>query len=255
MSCDEQTAKLLKQQAEKYRILANSNDQSDMLSTFLEKSTEILSCGPDCEQAKQSNDRLKKYEDAQMNLFSATDYLEDTSKEYYTYSKDEDYYNTFNKEKITEVADKIAAEYANVFQEISESSYSLVKLYESNLLDQRNSQKLSDEFSKQNAESERTLKNKKSDVATNDRKTYYQDQELNGLKMWNKLYYYVYLVILVTFFVSAWVVPSQVSFNHIIFRFAVILLWFFFGQTFLVESLRGTRYVLSYIPKNIYLHL
>ena len=92
-TCDEKTARLLKEQQTKYNAVMNSDDQLDVLNEFIQQSAEILSCGPDCQNEKQKLSMLKDYDMAQRSLTEGPDNLEETSKTYYTFAKGDDYYD------------------------------------------------------------------------------------------------------------------------------------------------------------------
>ena len=253
MSCDEKTANLLAKQAEMYEVQMNSNDTSKLLTNFLQETASALSCGADCQDTKQSNKLLAKYQKAQMDLFTGPDRLESTADEYYTFSKGEEYASQFAEEKIGQVADRIAREYQNTFDDIAQTSRTLNDLYESNMKNLDNSKTLEDEYSSQTINLERELADTANEATTSDRKTFYEDQEMQSLVTWNKVYSNIYLLILLAFLVSAFLVETTTPFRHIVIIFVILVLWYFTGHRIFVSVMNFIKRLSSMGPKNVYL--
>lgn len=255
ISCDEKTANLLAKQATMYEAELNNNDTSELLKNFLDNTAKILSCGPACQKKKKSNALLKKYQNAQLMLFQAPDNLETSANNYYSFSRGEQYAKNFEKKKMREVAEKIANEYLSVFDDIANTSQTLATFYESNKINMDNTKELEHEFERQHKVAERNYYDTKNDATTSDRKAYYEDQEIENLVWWNNLYYYLYLVILVAFFVSAFLVNTETPFKRIVAVFILLVLWLFVGK-YVLRQIAGYMKAMGNIgPKNIYLGL
>jgi len=195
ISCDQKTAELLISQGQMYEEEFNNTATNDLLKNFLENAAQTLSCGPSCQNTKTSNALLKKYQQAQMTLFQAPDELQATANDYYTFSRGEKYAQEFEEEKLREVADKLANEYLAVFDEIANMSQTLATFYESNETNLKNTRMLEKEFDEQYKTAERDYYDTKNTATTSDRKAYYEDQEIVNLAWWNKIYYYLYIII------------------------------------------------------------
>ena len=254
-TCDEKTAKLLKEQTEKYRALMNDDQTQEVLTSFLKQTAELMSCGTDCQNTKKTNEALRKYQQAQMALFDGPMKLEDTSKTYYTLSKGEDYAQKFSEEKLRDVANKIGDTYLEVFDELANASHSLSDLYESNLINYRNSQTLASHYTDQTKEVETLLRDTQNEASTSDRKTYYENQEIETLRLWYNWYYYIYIIIVFTFAISMFLVKSEVPFRRQMYILIIMILWFFFGDNAIVWVINLVKKILGYIPKNVYLTL
>ena len=254
-TCDEKTAKVLKEQTEKYRALMNDDQTQELVTTFLKQTAEFISCGPDCQDTKKKNEALRKYQQAQMSLFDGPVALEDTSKTYYTVSKGEDYAQKFSEEKLRDVANKIGDTYLEVFDELANASHSLSNLHESNLINYRNSQTLASHYTAQTEEVEDLLSDTQNEASTNDRKTYYENQEIETLRLWYRWYYYIYIIIVITFALSMFLVKSEVPFRRQVYILIIMILWFFFGDKAIVYVVNVIKKIIGFIPKNVYLSL
>ncbi len=254
-NCDEKTAKLLQEQTKKYNSMMTNNETNELLGNFLKQTAEFIGCGPECQKNNASDRSLQKYQEAQMSLFDGPMKLEDTSKTYYTVSQGEDYYDDFMEQKLNDVANKIGNTYLEVFDGIVETSKNLSDLYEANLVNYRNSQKLDEEYNHQAKDVSDLLVKTQGDANTDDRKTYYENQELDNLKYWYKWYYYIYIIIVITYVLSMFLVGSTVSFRIQIIVLIIFVLWFFFGDKVLRFGINFVKDLLGLIPKNVYLTL
>jgi len=235
--------------------MQNSDDTSKALSEFISQTAEILGCDAECQKNNNSSEAWKKYEGAQMDMYNVTQNLEQTSDTYYTISKDEEYADKFKEEKIRIIAEKIGSEYSNVFDEVAETTSSLIQLYKTNTINYANSTKLDTIINKDNHNTTRKIDNTENDVTTSDRKSYYEDQELQYLKSWNNAYYYTYILILVIYLVSMMLVDSTIEFNYVVAVLATMILWFFFGKNFVMQFIEGIKGMVNWLPKNIYLYI
>lgn len=254
-SCDEKTAKLIQEQTKKYTALMNDDQNQEILTNFLKQTADIITCGPECKSTKQTNEALAKYQKAQMALFNGPIELEKTSNTYYTLSEGQDYADKFSEEKLKDIANKIGDTYLEVFDEIVQNSSSLSDLYESNLINYRNSQTLSYQYTTQTDELKQRLSDTQNTASTSDRKTYYENQEIEGLVTWYRWYYYIYIIIVITFLISMFVVKSETPFRKQVYIFIAMIIWFFFGYKIIMSGINLVQKIIGYIPKNVYLTL
>ena len=196
-SCDEQSAKLLKEQGAKYDSILASNSTSAQTNRIIQQAQDFMACGTDCQRAKKEQELLRDYQSAQMGLFNGTDNLDSTSKNYYTFAKGDSGYNNFSKGKIGDVANQIAAKYATMFNEIAHNSGILNNVYQSDFINVNHAKELHQTLVQKNKDLETRLKDTLNDISTSDRKTYYEDQELEDLHWWYNIYLAIYIILLI----------------------------------------------------------
>ena len=108
-------------------------------------------------------------------------------------------------------------------------------------------------YKKENVQLVKDLKNETNDVLTNERKTYYEDQKIDGLK---GFYYYIllgiYIICLIGFIIFSLMYPSQSSFiKKIVSIIGFIALPFL--STWILEKFIYLIYTLyELLPKNVY---
>ena len=255
LTCDQETSNLLNEQKSAFASMQNSDDTSKALTEFIKQTAEIIGCDEACQQGKKSSEAWNKYEKAQMDMYDVTQNLEQTSDNYYRIKEGEDYADEFKEEKIRKVADKIGDEYSNVFNDVADTTSSLIKLYNTNKLNYNNSTKLNTIINKDNNTTTSQINDTENDVTTSDRKSYYEEQELQYIKSWNKAYWYIFIMVLLTYFFSMWIVDTKIEFKYVVIIFLTMLLWFFFGDNFIKKFLEGIKAMVNWLPKNIYLYI
>ena len=108
-------------------------------------------------------------------------------------------------------------------------------------------------YKKENVQLIKDLKNETNDVLTNERKTYYEDQKIDGLK---GFYYYIllgiYIICLFGFIIFSLMYPSQTSWVIKLATFIGFILLPFFS-TWILGKIINLIYILyELLPKNVY---
>lgn len=254
-SCDEQSAKLLKEQATKYDSIIASNSTSAQTNRIIQQAQDFLACGTDCQRAKKEQELLRNYQTAQMGLFNGTDNLESTSKNYYTFAKGDSGYNDFNKGKLRDVANQIATKYSTMFNEIVNNSQVLNNVYQSDFINVNHAKELHQSLVQKNKDLDTRLKDILNDISTSDRKTYYEDQELDDLHWWYKIYLAIYIILLITFVISSFFVPTEMTKYKRIAVVVFLALYIFLAKYAAIGLIKLWAYIGSFFPKNVYLSI
>jgi len=252
-SCDEQSAKLLQEQATKYDSIIASNSTSVQTNRIIQQAQDFMACGTDCQRGKKEQELLREYQSAQMRLFNGTDNLDSTSKNYYTFAKGDSGYNDFNKGKQGDVANQIAAKYSTMFNEIAHNSDVLNNVYQSDFINVNHAKELHQTLVQKNKDLETRLKDTLNDISTSDRKTYYEDQELDDLHWWYNIYLAIYLILLITFVISSFLVPTEMTKYKRIAVVVFLALYIFLAKYAAIGLIKLWEYIGSFFPKNVYL--
>ena len=155
--------------------------------------------------------------------------------------------------QLQEQAETLADTFEETFNEDSDKIETQLDTYNGLFLNFKNVSELYEKYKKENDKLFNQLKNDTNNVLTNERKTYYEDQEIDNLKFF---YFYillvVYIICVVCFGFFSLRFPSQSSFIQkiIIFVFLIILP---FISTFVLGKLINLVYeVYDLLPKNVY---
>lgn len=183
-------------------LLQKQQNTQQQINAILEQSYNSLICGPSCQRQKITKELEQKYLDAQTNLKTAPEQLNQSEKNYYIYTQGETAYNAKKEEELKANAEKIGQKLTKLFNDeltnaVTMNSY----LTESN----DNSEyviELLNMYLKENAYLLSQLKESQSDIVTNDRKTYYETDATDKLGLWYILFwrafYFLYIILFFT---------------------------------------------------------
>lgn len=222
-------------------------------NSFLDKATQAISCNSDC-QKQQLEQKLKdKYLNAQSNLSLAEPEFQLAKKNYYTYVSGQNGYNEMIEEELNQAADLIIQTFKENYADEIGKIKSQLETYNGLLINLRNVVDLDKKYKKENRQLYKQLKEDTNDILTNERKTYYEDQQISSL---NAYYHYIlwliYIVVVLCLIVFSLIYPSQSSWYA---RSALIIVFVIlpFISTFILGKIIFIVYWLfGFLPKNVY---
>jgi hypothetical protein len=130
----------------------------------------------------------------------------------------------------------------------------LVSVYDTLKSNFNNVNDLSQEYAEENIKMAKTLKKIRGDIITNDRKTYYEQQSIDGLSWWYNWFRIIYIVLVIGFvivllFKSYW-------WLYKIFIILVVLFYPVYIAPLVVYIFTCIQYLGTLIlPKDVYLSL
>jgi len=230
--------------------------QFDMsnFNELINQASDSIMCNSDCQQQRES-DKLKQiYLKAETNIFSAPNDLQVAKQNYVTFTRGEQAYNNMQKTELEKNAKLIADETTTKFNDESTKIKTQIDTYNGLFLNYVNIVDLYEKYKKDNAELFIEFKDETNDVLTNERKTYYEDQQIDSLKFY---YYYffvtVYVVCVISFGIFILIYPSQLTTIPKILTF-IVLIALPFISTFILGIIIYLIYALyNLLPKNAYI--
>ena len=230
------------------------NEQNvEKYNTMLTQLNNLISCGADCQYENEANRLKGLYEESIINADSASSQIEASRQAYLTYTEGESGAQEYITDEKGKMANGISQEYTKVFEETSGKIKSLVTKNQGILDNFKNVVDLYLKYKEENMKMERGLKNTTSDMLTNERKTFYQDQQSEILKFY---YYYViltiYIICIICFGIFSLIFPSQTDWK---IRFAsfIALILLPFVSTWLLGIIVYIIYgIYNMLPKNVY---
>ena len=221
------------------------------INSFIEKASQVISCDQECQKQKKENELKQIYLDSETNLKSAPSQLKLAEKNYFTYTNGVQAYDTLQNNELEQKADLIINTFNSNFNEENKKINIAIDTYEGILLNFKNIVELYLNYKKENKDLQEQLKDETSDVLTNERKTYYEDQGIDNLKY----YYYILLVIYVIFVlglgISTFIYPSTFSW---IKKLGILIIFVVlpFISTWLLGALLYLIYkIYDLLPKNV----
>jgi hypothetical protein len=230
-------------------------NQFDMnkFNVLISQASDAVLCNSECKKQRETDKLKQQYLNAQTNLASAPNQLQVAQKNYVTFTEGPSGYNDLLDSQLQEKAQKISNTFTEYFDSDSKEITSQIETYEGLLINFKNVAELYLNYKKENVQLIKDLKNETNDVLTNERKTYYEDQKIDGLK---SFYYYIllgiYIICLIGFIIFSLMYPSQTSFmGKLVSIISFILLPFL--STWILGTFINIIYRLyDMLPKNVY---
>jgi hypothetical protein len=229
-----------------------SNFNLNNLNDLINQANQLINCGPSCSQNQTTTQLKQNYLDAQTNMISAPQQLLTAQKKYITYTEGESGYNEFLDKQLEEKADTVAKSYQTKFNDDVEIIKQKNKIYDGLVINYNNLIDLYKKYKIENDKMIYVLKNKSSDILTNDRKTYYEDQGITTLKTYNFLLLSFYAFIVVVFLLSILLVKSNVKLSTRIFILFLMVIYPFICYGFFHLLYKLFNDIKSHFPSNAY---
>ena len=188
MSCQKNYNQLVKQnqqlvqQNSNYQSTINNvqNSQQNSINSFIEQASTALSCGADCQNQNTINQLKQTYLAAKTNLVTAPTQVETSFKNYLVYLDGEPAYLEYKETELQAKAEQITNSIQQDITKIISDETRNVNTYDGLLINLNNIYEYYERHLKENIEFENKLKTTTSDIVTNDRKTYYEDQGIES---------------------------------------------------------------------------
>ena len=222
-------------------------------NALVNQASDSIMCNSDCQQQRESDTLKKKLLTAETKIISAPSELQVAQKDYVTFTQGESAYNEMQETELKNRAKLIADETTTTFNEEAHKIKTQVDIYNGLFLNFANVVDLYKKYKRENAELLIELKDETNDVLTNERKTYYEDQQIDSLKFY---YYYflvtIYIIFVMSFGIFSLLYPSQSTTTTKIGIF-ILLIALPFISTFILGVIIYLIYELyNLLPKNAY---
>jgi hypothetical protein len=231
------------------------NNQFDLnkFNSFIESANNTISCNSECQKNNTIQQLKDKLVQAESNLVLADPEFEIAQKNYYTYVSGQSGYNELIQQELNEKAELFITTFKDNYKsEIGKIETELGTLT-GILVNYRNIEDLYTQYKEENIELFQQLKDENNDVLTNDRKTYYENQQIDGL---NSIYYYIiwiiYIIILICFAVFSFFYPSKFSFKIRLLLLIIFIILPYISTFLLGKIIQFFYWLFGLLPKNVY---
>jgi hypothetical protein len=231
------------------------NNQIDMnqFNTLISQASDAIMCNSECRKQREADNLKQKYLNSKTNLSSASNQVQVAQKNYVTFTQGDSGYNELVEDELEQKATQVADAFTEKFTVDSAAIKTQIDTYEGLLLNFNNVADLYLKYKKENVQLIRELKNETSDVLTNERKTFYADQKIEGL---NGFYYYflltIYVICVICFGVFSIIYPSQTNWKIKMATFIGFMLLPFFSTLILGKIIYFIYILYDMLPKNVY---
>jgi hypothetical protein len=232
---------------EKNKNLRKQQKLTNQLNNLLEISANSLTCGPSCQREKNLKTLQQNYLDAQTAVQTAPLHLEDSKKQYITLKDGEAAYNRMRLAELEKEADGLISKIKQTFEEQIKHTIVLTRYLDTELTNSQNTEELLEDVTATDMFLGEKIKDKMSQVVTNDRKSYYETQELDRLNMWSSIFTTIYFILLI-------VLTIEIAFSDTLrlpVKFIILLVLYLYP--FVINSVVLLLYkLIAAVGKSIY---
>ena len=232
-------------------LLQKQKAATEKLSAILEQSTEALTCGPTCQKLQMEDELKQKYLDAQTNIQTAPIQLENSKKNYYVFTEGESYYNDMLEEDLKKRAEDIGNDLTDKFNDEVSNANTMNSYYSSVLESSKNTADFYTILTNKNKHIQGSIKGQHGDVLTNDRKTYYETEALDNLKLWYTFFFILYCIAGAIFIIMIFTRSTDSNIKKGVFILIAII--YPFTIDYISRKIYGMFHSLyKQLPKNVY---
>jgi hypothetical protein len=229
------------------------NYDLSQFNSFLQKATDAVTCNSECQRSRTIDSLKQKFENAQTNTQSANYQLQVAQKNYVTFSEGEGAYNDLLEQQLEDEVNLISQQFQEYFDKEATQTSRLIQTYGGILINFKNIVDLYFNYKNENIQLFEKLKEDTNDVLTNERKTYYIDQENDTLTYF---YFYflliIYIIIVICYLVFSLIYPSDASILKRILIYIGLNILPFLSYFILAGVIYIGYKIFDLIPKNIY---
>lgn len=228
------------------------NSTVDNLNQFINNANQVLTCDQDCQQQQQSAQLQQNYNNALNNLETAPDQVQSAQQQYITYTQGPIAYQELQTNNLQTAALELSNSYQGIFNEEVKRANRLLYSYSGILTNYSNIEELNEQYIKENVELDNDVKYSTSDTLTNDRKTYYEDQAIDSLKNYAWFFNLIYIILIISYIISAFFVTSYYPFNIRLFVLIVLVIYPYISLWISLKCFELYNFIISLLPKNQY---
>jgi len=215
----------LKQERLIQKELQNAGIPQNKLNSLLKMLDNQIKCGPVCQKNQRDENLKRMYDNAVTNYAEAPFKVKNAEKKYYETTKGSAFYDDMLKDRYSnEIKNKsiqLIKEHKDKVDEIklSISNYETQVIYSSKI------EKLLKKVIIENDYLRENVDKYKASVQTNDRKTFYEDQQIQNLDKWKNIIFKIFWILFILLVINVFVI-KQKYFDYTIWIKLVLLLIF-----------------------------
>jgi hypothetical protein len=231
----------------------NSNLQTAKVNNLIDQATDAVLCNPQCQFEREAAALEQLYLTAETNIETAPMQLFESRKNYMVFTEGQSEYNQYMTNLLTAKAEKTTTEFTKRFDSETKELESFNYTYNALVINFKNVVDLYIKYKKENIELKKQLKEDVADIFTNDRKSFYEDQQLDTLKN-----YYFYLLLLmyfvcVLFFIILFLTyPSNYNWKITVGVLICLIILPFISYWILAFLVFVAYKIYGLLPKNVY---
>jgi hypothetical protein len=226
---------------------------SDHFNNLLEQARSAVTCDSDCQHRQKSQELKDKYLAAKAQVASGPNDADIAEKKYLLFTQGQSGYNDHLDSSLNAKADKIVEMFLEKFKDEVKNVTSSVSTYHSLFINHTNVVDLYKTYKTENIILEKKVKNDSSDIMTNERKTFYEDQGIDSLNLYYYIMTIVYIITLVGFAISIYFAPSAFGVKVKCGILVGLIILPFISSRIVSSIVSATNKIYNVMPKNAHL--
>lgn len=231
----------------------NSNLQTAKVNKLIDQATDAVLCNSQCQWEREAAALEQLYLTAETTIETAPMQLFESRKNYMVFTEGQNEYNQYMIDLLTAKAEKTTTEFTKRFDGETKELESFNYTYNALVINFKNVVDLYIKYKKENIELKKQLKEDVNDIVTNDRKTFYEDQQLDSLKNY---YFYLlllmYLVCVLFFIILFLTYPSNYNWKITLGVLICLIILPFISYWLLAFVIFVAYKIYGLLPKNVY---
>jgi hypothetical protein len=228
---------------------------SDHFNNLLEQARNAVTCDSECQHRKKAHELKEKYLAAKAHVSSGPSDADAAEKKYLLFTQGQSGYNEHLDNTLHAKADKISEMFLEKFTDDAKNVSSSILTYHSLFINHINVLELYKKYKEENIILEKNLKNDSSDILTNERKTFYEDQGVDSLNLYYYIMAIVYIITLVGFAISIFFAPSAFSTTSKCGILVGLIILPFISSRIVTLIVSGAHKIYDTMPKNVHLNI
>jgi hypothetical protein len=224
-------------------------------NSFLEQAQNTLMCDSECQKKKQIEKYEQEYLNSLTNLKTAQYKVNTSEKQYITLTQGNKGFSLYEENKLKTQGQQIVKIFMDNFNNDVQTVKNKVVTHSGLLSNYNNVYELYLNYLRENKELNKNVITKVSDIATNERKTYYEEQQIDLLDyIYKYILLIIYIIVVIAYFISMFFYSSFTWIMKI--SILIFLIGLPFVSTWILSAIiLGFYKIYDILPKNIYKNL
>ena len=231
----------------------SASSMIDSINNLVATGAQAVACGPSCQADKLTASYYQAYIQAQQTLNTAPQNLDIAYKNYIVNSQGQAAYDQIIQDSLTQQANDIAKKLQDNFDQSMANAVAINDAYNASVHNFSNSNELYQDYVTTNKQIKQRIDDTTNDIYTNDRKSYYNSQEISGLMTWHSAFRWIYIILLVCFLLCILFVKSENKVTTNVFILIGLVIYPFICSPFAMYLIGILQWIWSLFPKNVYM--
>lgn len=241
-------------QQQQQELLAKQSNIQFQIDALMRQTMAQRNCGigTDCQRAEKEQQLRQAYEAAEVTALSAPAQLEESRRKYLRYKEGPARYDAMREDELKKEASATASKLKSALESEWKVADTFAAYYHAALTQLQHSADLARKYGRE-VEALRVRKQKQvSEILTNDRKTYYEQEATDTLHKWYQLWWWLYYGVLVALTLRLFWSDGGGSLLAKAVKVGIMVVYPWFIHPVVVCVAAWVQWLVSFWPKNVY---